>query len=159
MRRYLAGVSLASVLLAGAFRANAQEPARQDKNRGKENAVSELEQMIQRWYQAWLDKDAATVERLMADDYVYVAPTGQAQDRAAILRIIRSPNYRLHHFTRSNVVVRMLGDHAAVIRARGQGEGEFEGKPFKQDQACMTVCARVDGHWRVVVEQCTDMKP
>jgi uncharacterized protein (TIGR02246 family) len=121
--------------------------------------TSELEQLNQRWNRAWLEKDAATVERLMADDYVYVAPTGQALDREAILRIIRSPGYRLHHWTRTNVVVRMLGDSAAVIRQRGQGEGEFEGKPFKEDHACVTVCALVRGEWQIVMEQCTANQP
>jgi ketosteroid isomerase-like protein len=121
--------------------------------------TSELEQLNQRWLRAWLEKDAATVERLMADDYVYVAPTGQPLDRAAILRIIRSPGYRLHHWTRTNVVVRMLSENAAVVRHRGQGEGEFEGKPFQEDQACVMVCARVRGEWQVVMEQCTANKP
>ena len=121
--------------------------------------ASELEQLNQRWNRAWLEKDAATVERLMADDYVYVAPTGQVLDREAILRIIRSPGYRLHHWSRTDVVVRMLGDGAAVIRHRGQGEGEFEGKPFKEDHACVTVCARDRGEWQIVMEQCTANQP
>ena len=119
----------------------------------------ELEQLNQRWNRAWLEKDATTVERLMADDYVYVAPTGQALDREAILRIIRSPGYRLHRWTRTNVVVRMLGDRAAVIRHRGQGEGEYEGKQFNEDHACMTVCARVGEEWQIVMEQCTANQP
>jgi uncharacterized protein (TIGR02246 family) len=119
---------------------------------------SELEQLNERWNRAWLEKDAATVERLMADDYVYVAPTGQAQSRETILGIIRSPGYRLHHWTRTNVVVRMLGDTAAVIRHRGQGEGEFDGKPFKEDHSLVMVCARVAGEWQVIMEQCTANK-
>jgi hypothetical protein len=46
-------------------------------------------------HQAWLAKDAATVEHLMADDYVYVAPNGSVFDRQAIPGILRSPSYRL----------------------------------------------------------------
>jgi hypothetical protein len=118
----------------------------------------ELEQMNQRWHRAWLEKDAANVERLMADDYVYVAPTGQAHDRETILRVIRSPGYRLHRWTRTNVVTRMLGDSAAVIRDRTQAEGEFEGKQFKDDHACVRVCTLVRGEWQIVMEQCTANK-
>ena len=76
----------------------------------------------------------------------------------AILDVIRSPGYRLHHWTRTNVVVRMLGDAAAVIRHRGQGEGEFEGKPFKEDHTLVMACDAVDGTWQVVMEQCTANK-
>ena len=90
---------------------------------------------------------------------VDLGSAGQALDREAILGIIRSPGYRLHHWTRTNVIVRMLGDSAAVIRHRGRGEGEFDGKPFQQDHACMTVCAKVHGKWQIVVEQCTTNQP
>jgi uncharacterized protein (TIGR02246 family) len=161
MSRHFTGRTLLILtLIAGAPGAIGQEPGKKDIPPGKERAVTtELEQFSQRWYQAWLDKDAAAVERMMADDYVYVAPTGQAQDREAILRIIRSPGYRLHSFHRTNIAVRMLGDNAAVIRCRGQGEGEFEGKPFKDDQALMQVYARIRGEWKVVTEQATVNKP
>jgi len=121
--------------------------------------TSELEQLNQQWNGAWLEKDAETVERLTSGDYVYVGPTGQVLDREAILRIIRSPGYRLHHWSRTNVVVRMLGDSAAVIRQRGQGDGEFEGKQFEHDHVCMTVCAKVQGEWQIVMEQCAENKP
>ena len=56
--------------------------------------MSELHDLSERWFQAWLDKDAATVERLAAEDYVYVAPSGLVLDRQAILAIIRSPSTR-----------------------------------------------------------------
>ena len=36
----------------------------------------ELHGLSERWFQAWLEKDATTVERLAAEDYVYVAPNG-----------------------------------------------------------------------------------
>jgi hypothetical protein len=146
--------------VAGAARASSQEPGEGYGKAGKENGVaSDLEQLMERWNRAWLEKDGATVERLMADDYIYVAPTGQALDHKAIVGIIRSPGYRLHHWTRTNVIVRMLGDSAAVIRHRGQGDGEFDGKPFKEDNAVMTVCARVRGEWQIVMEQCAANTP
>ena len=42
--------------------------------------------LSERWYQAWLVKDAATVERLMAEDYLYVGPDGFTLDRQASWR-------------------------------------------------------------------------
>ena len=80
--------------------------------------VSELHSLSERWFQAWLDKDATTVERLAAEDYIYVAPNGSTLDRQAILAIIRSPSYRLDHGTRTEVVVRPVGQGAAIVRHR-----------------------------------------
>ncbi|MNC42354.1 SnoaL-like domain protein [compost metagenome] len=117
--------------------------------------TSVLRDLSERWFRAWLDKDAATVERLVAEDYLYVAPNGSTLDRRAILAIIRSPSYRLDHGTRSEVVVRVLGHEAAVVRHRYEGAGSFEGASFMDDQRCVMVWEKQAGEWRLVMEQCS----
>ena len=117
--------------------------------------IPELENLGARWFRAWLEKDAATVERLMAEDYLYVAPSWLVLDRQAILAIIRSPSYRLDQGTRSEVVVRALGQEAAVVRHRYQGAGSFEGTSFTDDQRCVMVWEKHAGEWRLVMEQCS----
>jgi uncharacterized protein (TIGR02246 family) len=116
---------------------------------------SELHDLSERWFQAWLQKDAATVERLMAEDYLYIAPSGLVLDRQAIQGIIRSPSYRLDHGTRTEVVVRAVGQEAAVVRHRYQGAGSFEGASFTDDQRCVMVWEKHAGQWRLVMEQCS----
>lgn len=116
---------------------------------------SELYDLSERWFQAWLEKDAVTVERLVAEDYLYVAPSGLVLDRQAILGIIRSPSYRLDRGTRTGVVVRPLGQEAAVVRHRYQGVGSFEGTAFTDDQRCVMVWEKQVGEWRLVMEQCS----
>ena len=117
--------------------------------------ISELHSLSDRWFQAWLEKDAATVERLAAEDYIYVAPNGGILDRPAILAIIRAPSYRLDHGTRTEVVVRAVGHDAAVERHHYEGAGSFEGTPFTDDQRCVMVWERQAGEWRLVMEQCS----
>ena len=117
--------------------------------------LSELHRLSERWFQAWLDKDAPTVERLMAEDYLYVAPNGLVLDRQAILAVIRSPSYRLDHGTRTEVVVRAVGREGAVVRHRYQGAGSFEGTAFTDDQRCVMVWEKQAGQWRLVMEQCS----
>jgi hypothetical protein len=108
----------------------------------------------ERWLRAWFEKDAAVIERLAADDYVYIGPTGIVLDRQAILRIIRSPGYRLDHGQRSDVIIRPLGADAAIVRHRWRGTGSFDGKPFTDDQRGVAVWQRRDGIWQIVLEQC-----
>jgi hypothetical protein len=115
--------------------------------------VSELHALNERWIRAWFEKDAATVERLMAEDYLYIAPNGLVLDRQAILGIIRSPNYRLDQGARTEVVVRALGRDAAVVRDHWQGAGSFEGTAFTDDHRCVRVWERQAGEWRLVMEQ------
>jgi len=115
--------------------------------------LSELHGLNERWNQAWLEKDAATVERLMVDDYVYVAPSGFVLDRQAILAIVRSPSYRLDHSTRTELVVRAVGHAAAIVRHRSQAAGSFEGTSFTDDHRCVMICEKQAGEWRIVMEQ------
>ena len=117
--------------------------------------LSELHDLSERWFQAWLEKDAETVERLMAEDYLYIAPSGAVLDRQAILAIIRSPSYRLEQGKRSEVVVRALGAEAAVERHRYQGSGSFEGTAFTDDQRGVMIWEKQAGTWRLVFEQCS----
>ena len=117
--------------------------------------LSELQDLSERWFQAWLAKDAATVERLTAEDYLYIAPSGLVLDRQAILAIVRSPSYRLDQGTRTEVVVRAVGPEAAVVRHRYRGAGSFEGTSFTDDHRCVTVWEKRAGEWRIVMEQCS----
>ena len=116
---------------------------------------SELQHLSERWFQAWLEKDAATVKRLMAEDYLYIGPSGLVLDRQAILAIIRSPSYRLDYATRTEVVVRAVGQGAAVVRHRYQGAGSFEGTSFTDDHRCVMIWEKHTGEWQLVMEQCS----
>ena len=117
--------------------------------------TAELEHLNQIWEQAWLDKDAALVEKLMADEYVYIAPNGKIMDRDSILKIIRSPSYHLDYGTRTEVVVKAVSQDTAVVVHRAQDRGSLEGKTFKDDNRCTMLCVRRGGEWRIVLEQCS----
>jgi hypothetical protein len=114
---------------------------------------SELASLNDRWSRAWLERDSATVERMMADDYVYVAPNGTVLDHRAIMGIIGSPSYRLDRTVRTEVIVRPIGADAAIIRHRSQSAGAYEGVAFEEDHRGVMVWARMDGEWRIVLEQ------
>jgi uncharacterized protein (TIGR02246 family) len=116
---------------------------------------AELEHLMQAWNTAWLDKDAAAVEELMTDGYVHVAPNGEALERAAVLDVIRSPGYRLHGGTRTEVDIRPLGPDTAAVLHRWQGEGTFAGQFFKDDHRCTMICVRRDGRWQIALEHCS----
>ena len=119
--------------------------------------IADLERLNHKWNQAWLDKDAATVDRMMADDYVYIAPNGQVWDRPTILKIIQSPSYHLDkNGASTEVMVKPVGSDAGAVVRRWQGEGTFEGKGFKDDHRCTSLWVRRGSEWQVVLEQCTN---
>ena len=117
--------------------------------------MSGVRTLSEQWFQAWLDKDAAVVERLAADDYIYVGPGGAVMDRASILAVIRAPSYRLDQGARTQVMVRGLGADAALVRHHYRGAGSFEGRAVTDDQRCVMICVNQSGEWRLVMEQCS----
>jgi hypothetical protein len=117
--------------------------------------AGDLEHLNQIWNRAWLEKDVALVEKLMADDYLYIAPNGQLLDRKAILNVIKSSSYRLDSSTRTPVVIKTVGEDAAVMVFHSQAAGTFEGKSFKDNHKCTMLCVRRGSEWRVLLEQCS----
>ena len=113
----------------------------------------DLRDVSEHWFKAWLDKDAAIIERLAADDYLYMAPSGMTMDREAILRVIRSPGYRLERGARSEVFVRLLGHDAGMVRHRYRGAGSLDGTAFTDDHRGLMVWEKQAGEWRLVMEQ------
>jgi thiol-disulfide isomerase/thioredoxin len=116
---------------------------------------ADLERLNQIWLRAWFEKDVALVEKLMADEYVYIAPNGQVLDRQAVLKIIQSPSYHLDNGTRTELIIKPVAEDVAVVVHRWQGEGRFEGKSFRDDHRCSMLCVRRGSEWRVMLEQCS----
>jgi hypothetical protein len=113
----------------------------------------ELDQLRKSWNAAWLENDSATVDKLMAPEYVYIAPNGQVLDRSKILGVILSPSYKLHRATWTEIQINLFSDSAAVIIDRLQGTGTFNGNTFKDDNRCSRFCLRRNGAWQIVFEQ------
>ena len=119
------------------------------------NVTADLEHLNEIWNRAWLERDVTLVEKLMADDYLYIAPNGKLLDRKAILHIITWPSYRLDNSARPPVVIKPAGADAAVMVFHSQAAGTFEWKPFKDDHKCTMLCVRHGSEWRVLLEQCS----
>lgn len=117
--------------------------------------TAELERLNQIWTEAWLRRDALTVDRLMAPDYVYITPKGQVVDRQTILGIIRSPGYRLVRGARTEVQVKHLGADSAAVFSRWRGEGSYQGHAFQDDHRSTSVFVHQQGGWQIVVEHCS----
>jgi ketosteroid isomerase-like protein len=110
------------------------------------------------WFDAWRVKDAAAIERMIAVEYVYVAPNGAVMNRDSILAIIRDPSYGITEGGHSEVEVTPLSAEVALVRHRWRGRGMLRGQEFVDDHRCVMVWARVGGQWRVRYEQASPVR-
>ena len=119
----------------------------------------ELDQLRKTWNTAWLENDSATVGKLMAPEYVYIAASGLVLDRSAILGVILSPSYKIHHGTWTEVQINLFSGDAAMIIDRWTGTAALNGNTFTDDNRCSRFCLRRNGAWQIVFEQASAITP
>ena len=101
-------------------------------------------------YQAAVkNNDTATMDRILADDFVLVTGRGKTQNKADLLKEARSKAIIYEHQEDSNQKVRVWGD-TAVVTALLWAKGTEEGKPFEYKLWFSDTYVRTATGWRYV---------
>ena len=113
------------------------------------NNVAELDTQFQA---AVKRNDAATVDRLLPNDYILVSATGQVATKADLVNEARQNEYVYSHQEDSDQVVRIWGN-TAVLTALLWAEGTTEGKRFNLKIWFSDTYACTPQGWRYVFGQ------
>jgi ketosteroid isomerase-like protein len=101
-------------------------------------------------YQAAVAKnDAATMDRILADDFVLVTGLGKVYTKADLLKEARSKQVIYEHQEDSAQTVRVWGN-TAVVTALLWAKGAEEGKPFEYKLWFSDTYVRTPTGWRYV---------
>ena len=104
-------------------------------------------------YQAAVEKnDAATMDRILSDDFVLVTGSGKVFTKADLLNEARSGHIVYEHQRDTDQVVRVCGD-TAVITALLSAKGTDQGKPFAYRVWFSDTYVRTSHGWRYVLGQ------
>jgi ketosteroid isomerase-like protein len=122
----------------------------------RQSSDEDIVQLVERYDNAWNGKDAASVERLLAADYVYFSSKGATQSRQHMLDMLLSPKYALASAERSDLKVYRTSS-TAVVSSRWKGRGTYDGQEFRDDQRCSIVLGREKQGWQVLSEHCTQI--
>jgi len=140
---FLAGGLALGILVAVAVNA-ANVPIHDDQK-----TVAELDTQ----YQAAVKKNyAATMDRLLADDFVLVTGSGKAYTKADLLNDARSGHVVYEHQEDTAQTVRVWGD-TAVVTAKLWEKGTDNGKPFDYTVWFSDTYVRTPTGWRYVFGQ------
>jgi len=139
----LLGIGIAVILLAiGVNRVNAS--ADDDKK-----AVAALDTQ----YQAAVEKiDAATMDRILADDFILVTGNGKTFTKADLLKEARKGTVVYEHQSDTEQTVRVWGD-TAVVTAKLWEKRTQDGKPFDYTLWFSDTYVRSPTGWRYVFGQ------
>lgn len=104
-------------------------------------------------YQAAVKRnDAATIDRILADDFILVTGSGKTYNKADLLAEARSGRINYEHQEDANRTVRLWGD-TAVVTAKLWEKGIQEGKPFDYTVWFSDTYVRTAEGWKYVFGQ------
>jgi ketosteroid isomerase-like protein len=93
--------------------------------------------------------DAATMERILADDFVVVLGSGKTYSKADLLQMARTRRIQYEHQEESDQTVRAWGD-TAVVTAKLWAKGVDQGQPFEFHVWFSDTYSRTAAGWRYV---------
>ena len=96
----------------------------------KRDVKREVEGLEEQWRQAQLAGDVATMDKLLADDFVGISITGQANTKEQQLDRIRNRRLVLTRIVLQDSKVKLLGS-VAIVTSLAEVEGSNEGTPMK----------------------------
>jgi ketosteroid isomerase-like protein len=141
MRRWRVWGSVIAVLIGTAVNADVQKD--------DQKTVSTLDTQ----YQAAVKvNDAATMGRILSDDYILIDGDGTLSTRADLLNEAKSRRIHYEHQEELAQTVRVWGD-TAVVTAKLWGKGTDDGKPFEWVLWFSDTYVRTLQGWRYVLGQ------
>jgi len=99
--------------------------------------------------QAQIHADAAALERIYADDFIGVGPSGTVRTKPQVISDFTSGDLKFQSITTDDVQVRVYGD-AAVETGRSTMDGQDKGKAVPRDTRFTRVWVKQQGRWRLV---------
>ena len=106
--------------------------------------------------QALLRNDAVALNRVLADDYCGVDPSGGTQDRAMMLAAYGPGGVQLHTYETSDVATRIVGD-VGLVMGVGTLSGTYGEHQFEHELRFLDVYVRRGSTWRLSVSQVTEV--
>jgi len=106
----------------------------------------------ERYQSAVKGNDVATMDRILADDFVLVTGSGKSYSKADLLKESGSGEYVYEHQEDTERNVRIWGD-TAVVTAKLWAKGMDNGRPFDHTVCFSDVYIRTPRGWRYVFGQ------
>jgi ketosteroid isomerase-like protein len=121
--------------------------------------IARLREIQQELSAAWMARDRATIERLIAPDWAVTHVAGQRLTRSDVFRdMLESDATQMTSSTVDDVEIRVFGD-AAVVTGRTHARGSQLGAPFDVTLRFTDVFVRRGDQWQAVASHATLIDP
>jgi ketosteroid isomerase-like protein len=110
-----------------------------------------LRQINDEWVKALVRHDGATLDRIMADDFVFTYPL-EGDDKVQFISDVVSGDLNVMQLTRENTSVRIWG-HTAVLSGLDSVKWFYNGRDFSGKYKIVHIYANRNDEWRLVAVQ------
>jgi ketosteroid isomerase-like protein len=111
-----------------------------------------LMQMERDWAQAGIKNDTATVDKLVADDWVAIDSEGTSTTKAEGMADMKSGASKTQSYEFGPMKVKVFGN-AAVVTGSDTEKSTYKGKDSSGKYVWTDVWVMRDGRWQVVASQ------
>ncbi len=122
-----------------------------DQPSSKLEIETTLRQLNDDWVKALVRRDGATLDRIMAEDFLFAYPL-EGDDKAQFVSDVVSGNLRVEYISRENVRVRIWGGTAVLI-AKDSSRWFYAGREWSGHYKIINVYSQRNGHWQLVAVQ------
>ncbi len=123
-----------------------KQSARRDSKRSVEQAIRQLDNER---IQAQIGADAVALDRIYADDFIGVGPSGTVRTKAQVISDFTSGNLKFQSIVTDEVQVRIY-ENTAVETGLSTMSGQDKGKAVPRDTRFTRVWVKQEGRWRLV---------
>ena len=126
-------------------------PGQEQSTRGDErNSVEQaIKQLDNERIRAQVEADAVALDRIYADDFIGVGPSGTVRTKAQVISDFTSGDLKFQSIVTGEVQVRVY-DNAAVETGLSTMTGQDKGKAVPRDTRFTRVWVKQQGRWRLV---------
>lgn len=130
-------------------------------NKEQPQPIGSVEQDVKRLERQWLDayeqRDAAAMDRIVADDFSITHADGSVQTKTQIMEMLKSPRPAggpAFTFSTEDVQARAYGD-TVILTGRLMQRGERNGQQVTMQSRYTDTYVKRQGRWQVVASQLT----
>lgn len=114
----------------------------------------EVRKVETEWGDAFERRDFATLDRIMADEYILTDPLGNVRGKAESLAALEANDVLFESTKSDNVKVRINGD-TAVVTGRSTFKGRYKGWSMAGKYQYTDVLVKRSGAWQAVSSHIT----
>jgi uncharacterized protein (TIGR02246 family) len=114
-----------------------------------ESVVEKIRSLDEERIQAQIHADARALDRIYADDFIGIGPSGTVRTKPQVLADFTSHDLKFQSITTDDVRIRVYGN-TVVETGRSTMVGQDKGKVVPRDNRFTRVWVKRQGRWRLV---------